>query len=173
MNLNVGRYLLLFEVFFQSYESDTNSNGKLISVIISFIYSFDFIKIWNRKMVPLATHKLLWTWCCVHPVDEDASRWKKFACITFTFLLSIANLSVVPASVEFVIENVSDNPEAALHALFQITAYIGMIYANINGLFLRHKITAIFTKLTQIYEKSKTKFPQFHIYFVSLFPSFI
>lgn len=109
-------------------------------------------------MVPLAIHKRVWTWLCVYPIDESTSKWKKLVYIIFTLVILAANLSIIPASVAFAMKFVSTDLEGSLHALFQITACTGIIFAMFSGFILRHKISTIFEQLTEIYNRSKNQF---------------
>lgn len=45
--------------------------------------------------------------------------------------------------------------EKSLFSLFQIAGFLGVIYELIAMFFVRDKISAIFTNLTEIYEASK------------------
>lgn len=104
-------------------------------------------------MKPLEIHKQIWIWFCVCSADENTSEIKKSIFRVFTLIIILSDLSVIPASVIFALNNLSTDLDGCLHALFQITAYTGISYSMISALILRKKIRSLFDNLTLIYKK--------------------
>lgn len=64
-------------------------------------------------------------------------------------------MCAVIASAIFFLKFVSVDLNQSLYAMFQIAAYTNVTYIYIAAFLLRHKITAVFDSLTEIYEESK------------------
>lgn len=108
-------------------------------------------------MVPMEMYQRAWTWLCVYPINGNSNTWLKFARIFFTTFTYVAHLSLVAASIAFIIHFASIDLEGCLHSLFHITDHTGLLYALVVGLVLRHKIVVIFEKLQEIHNKSKNR----------------
>lgn len=107
-------------------------------------------------MIPLVAHQRVWTWLGLCSFDKNTSKWKEFAYFMFYFTLFLSFVGVILASVAFVMIFLSIDLEGSLHALFQVSAYTGLVYVTAVAFFVRHRITHIFEKLTVIYRKSKS-----------------
>lgn len=104
------------------------------------------------KMIPLKMHQQVWTWVGVCPVDKNSSTWKKFAIIQFTFAVLVAHLSLIMASIMFIMQA---DYEGTLHAISLVTMIVATAYALIIALFNRHSVVVIFEKLSEIHFKCK------------------
>lgn len=107
-------------------------------------------------MVPLAAHRRVWTWIGLCSFDENPSKWKNMLYFMLNMILSTSFVGAIFASGAFVMAFLPTDLEGSLHALFQVTAYTGLVYVVIVAFIVRHKITDIFSKLTEIYEQSKS-----------------
>lgn len=107
------------------------------------------------RMIPLATHRKIWSWCCLCTTDIDPSLRKRIGAAIVTFGILAINLSVIPASAMFVVEFWPTDIEGCLYALFQLFGYIGTVYTIIVAIMFREEIAAIFATLTKIYDESK------------------
>lgn len=103
-------------------------------------------------MYPLEMHRLAWTWIGVCPIDENSSKWKKLAIELFTFAVLVAHLSLIIASVMFIMQA---NYKDSLHALSLITMIVATAYVLAIALIKQHKIVIIFEKLSEIHLKCK------------------
>lgn len=104
-------------------------------------------------MIPLVAHRRIWTCLGLCSFDENSTKLAKMAYILFNFSLFASFVGAVLASAEFVRQSFSTDLEGSLHALFQLTAYIGVVYVAIITVVVRHKVTHIFEQLTEIYRK--------------------
>lgn len=106
-------------------------------------------------MVPLASHRRVWTWLGLCKFDENMSTFEQMIYIFFNISLFVSFVAVVVASTIFVMINLVTDQEGSLHALFQFTAYTGLVYVSIIAFVVRHKISNIFHTLTDLYTTSK------------------
>lgn len=109
-------------------------------------------------MIPLVAHRRIWTWLGLCSFEENTSKLAKMIYISFNLSLFTTFVGAVLASAEFVRQSLSTDLEGSLHALFQLTAYTGVVYVTIITFVFRHKITEIFDQLTEIYRKCKIQF---------------
>ena len=103
-------------------------------------------------MIPLETHQKVWTWIGVCPTDKNSSLWKKFAIELFTFTVLVAHLSLIIASIMFIMQA---DYEGTLHALSLVTMIIATAYALVVALINRHDVAVIFEKLPEIHRRCK------------------
>lgn len=105
-------------------------------------------------MKPLVTNAKVLTWLCILPAQEQINRRMKLIYIAFTFTLSITCFCGLVSSLAFMMEYLSTNLEDCLYALFQVAADSSALYMVLVALFLRHKMAALFDKLSEIYNES-------------------
>lgn len=104
-------------------------------------------------MIPLEMHQQVWTWIGVCKFDQNSSKWKKFAIELFTFAILVAHLSLIIASIMFIMQA---DYEETLHALSLITMIVATLYAQLAiALIKQHKVAIIFEKLSEIHLKCK------------------
>lgn len=70
-------------------------------------------------------HQQVWTWVGVCPVEDNSSMWKKFAIILFTFAVLVAHLSLIMASIMFIMQA---DYEGTLHAISLVTMIVATAY---------------------------------------------
>lgn len=104
-------------------------------------------------MQPLPTVTRILTWLCVYPLDDTATRGTKLACIGFSSFVFGMILCQIPASVAFAVKFLAIDLELFLYAVYQVIAWLPLVYMFIVAITFRHKITALIVSLTQIYDK--------------------
>lgn len=107
------------------------------------------------NMQPLVTIYQMLEWLCVCPPEKAISWRKHVAYISLISSIFIACVTIMAMSLSFVIENLAVDLEKSLYALAQFVGYVGETYMIILVLLLRHRITGLFKKLSQIYKDSK------------------
>lgn len=100
-------------------------------------------------MEPLQTTRQFFTWCCVYPTNETASKCKRLSYILFTLTLVISETVILAGTIKFFVT--ADSTESAIYAVFIIIGHAASLYRFILSMVLRHKIVAIFKQLTSIY----------------------
>lgn len=83
---------------------------------------------------------------------EIQARGKKFATILFTLAVLAAHLSLIMASIMFIMQA---DYEGTLHAISLITMIVATAYVLVIALIKRHKVVVIFEKLSEIHFKCK------------------
>lgn len=106
-------------------------------------------------MKPLEMNRRVLTWLCVYPASENTSKSTKTLYVIFTLIILSGNLIGLGLSIDYFLKSASTDLEDSLYALFQILATAKMSYTMIVAYFLRHRITAIFVSLSDIYDASK------------------
>lgn len=122
--------------------------------IVPITYKFRFTKN-HIKMIPLETHRRIWSWCCMCATDENPSIRRRIGSAILTFGILAVNFSVIPSSAIFVMKFRSTDIESCLFALFQVFTYIGIVYTIVIEIMFRKEVAAIFITLTKIYSGSK------------------
>lgn len=107
------------------------------------------------KIIPLKTNRLVLTWFCVYPPEQNTNKWKKLAYAIFALSLLVDSFLISFSSIASILAYISTDFEESLFALMQLFAGSVMIYVVVITFFLRHKIVAICDSLTRIYEASK------------------
>lgn len=105
-------------------------------------------------MNPLQTTKLILTWLCIYPAHQPISNRLKLAHVSVSVLLFIFNLNGLIASVAYFLKFVASDLESALYAMFQADTLMATAYTNIDLLFSKDEIVAIFVGLTGIFNAS-------------------
>lgn len=114
-------------------------------------------------MKPLATTQQVLTWLCICPVDKIANKWKRLSSIGFSLTIYAVILTHVTASATFALKNYSIDLEKSLYATYQFLAWSPILYIFIVAYFTRHKITGLFSGLSEFYDTSNficTFFPR-------------
>lgn len=109
-------------------------------------------------MVPLKANRRVLAWFCVYPPEENASKWKKRAYISFAVYAVAINLITCASDAAFFFKFVSVDLKRALMALLQLSGNANMAYQITISFLLRAKIVTFIESLTTIYETSKTLF---------------
>lgn len=112
-------------------------------------------------MKPLETNRQVLTWLCILPADETAGKFKKWICIAFSCSLITTSVCGFISSSAFMLKFWSTNLIDCLYALFQVAANVSALYMMMIAYNLRHKVAALFDRLTEIYYASK-KFVKYH-----------
>lgn len=102
-------------------------------------------------MIPLKTNQHVLKWLCVCETDNTVSKWKKLAHISFTVLIFMSNIILIPTSIAYLLNFISVDLEQSLYALFQLSGMCGITYMMIVAFILRHEINDLFGTLTDIY----------------------
>lgn len=105
-------------------------------------------------MRPLETNRFVLTLVHVYPADESVNKWQKRAYAMFGVIVISLNLSAFLMGGSFFLKHQSIDLEQALFALVQMPATASLSYIALTTFFLRHRITAIFNRLSSIYESS-------------------
>lgn len=109
----------------------------------------------TSTMIPLETNRRVLTWLCVFPSEEGTSWHMKVAHIAFcSFVLGMNVVSCI-VSVAFLLKYISNDMEQCLFAFVQICGEVNMSYIIIITYLLRHKITATYNSLADIYRTCK------------------
>lgn len=106
-------------------------------------------------MNPLKTNKLVLTWFCVYPAEENESSIVTFARVLFSLGIVFGMVSAFIGSVVFFYRFILIDLESSLGALFQISAYLSTIYMIGVSAFMRRRLVAIIDELEMIYKASK------------------
>lgn len=106
-------------------------------------------------MQPLEKTKEALTWFCVFPPNENETGKQGIVYKLYTVTFFILSLIFFVSSLLFIWKDSSNNLESTLFALIQVIGFSAIIYTFIATLFLRKKIVAVFTKSSEIYNKSK------------------
>lgn len=107
-------------------------------------------------MVPLKANRRVLAWFCVYPPEENASKWKKRAYISFAVYAVAINLITCASDAAFFFKFVSIDLEKALMALLQLFGNATMAYQITITFVLREKIVASIKSLITIYDTSKS-----------------
>lgn len=106
-------------------------------------------------MEPLVTNRRVLTWFCMFPADANTSQWKMFVYFLITFVtVSCMTVNLI-ASIVFFFKFASSDVESALFGMFQICGSFSICYMFIAVYPSRHKVIAVFQRLTGIYRESK------------------
>lgn len=106
-------------------------------------------------MEPLVTNRQCLIWLYVCSADESASRWQKLAHAIFAAYVVIALVCTSAACLAFYWTFVSVDLGKSVYAFMLVFGQFTAIYAVVAGIFLRHKIGAIFDNLSTIYTASE------------------
>lgn len=112
-------------------------------------------------MRPLETSQRVLTWLWLCPAAENVSKQRKFIYVLFTCAINLLSLYILICSAIYSFEFLRIDLEKSLYSLYQIVAALNSIYLMASGLFLRHKISDIFTQLSGIHKTSEKPF-DFH-----------
>lgn len=106
-------------------------------------------------MKPLNLSYRIFVWLSMCHTENKASRWTKI--IRFgLFLAIVTNFSLVfLSSVLFCQQNMFNNLEIAIFAIFQMIAAATLIHSMVTAYVLREEITNIFKSLQQIYDEGE------------------
>lgn len=114
-----------------------------------------FLNFTMNKMKPLATNQRVLTWLCVCPFDLNTNLCQKAFYIISTALLFASEVGAFVSSIIFFVENISNDLEGSLYAVFQFVAFTGLIYMSIMAFILRDRINMFLESLATIYQESK------------------
>lgn len=107
------------------------------------------------KIRPLHTTRRVLTWLCLYPADKNTSKLTKLAYIIVSSIVFTTCLYCSASSIVYFMKYVSTDSEEALYALILCIGVLPLIIAILIAFALRHKITVIFEKLTNIYDERK------------------
>lgn len=112
-------------------------------------------------MKPLVTNNRVLTWLCVCPADDSISPREKLSYILLTVTTFLIATFILFGSIAYLSTVIRIDLEKSLTSLAQISALSIVTYIFVAMFLLRNKISAIFTKLSEIYKASK-KLSRFH-----------
>lgn len=104
-------------------------------------------------MKPLVTDKRILTWLCLLPAKENTSKGRKWLYILLVLGIIVANLTVILSSSMYVVKYASVDLQETLVGLCQTVGVIPMTNSIVIAFVLRHKISPVFEKLSEIYDK--------------------
>lgn len=105
-----------------------------------------------RNMKPLATNEQALIWLRAYTAPKQIAKWKKTANTMFALFALMSGLAALSASAAFFVRFVSTDLADSLNAAFQMSASFPMSYTIVATFFLRHRTTAFFSHLAEIYE---------------------
>lgn len=108
-------------------------------------------------MIQLETTQLLLAYLYAFPPDKNASRRKKVCYFVFSSSIIVINLLSVTSGGFFIFKNASINLKEAIFALYHTCVCCNVFYQAIIIIILRKKLTALFERLTDIYNESKNQ----------------
>lgn len=111
-------------------------------------------------MKPLAIDQQILTLLCVLPVKENASEWKKWACIAFVTTFIVITLLHLSSSLMFISKFISIDFHRTSIALFTLCGALSTINSIIVVVFTRHKIPSVYQNLATIYEKCMSHYSE-------------
>lgn len=115
-------------------------------------------------MTPLALNRQWLKWLSVYPPESSESQWKQIAYSAVTLIVLISFINGLIGNVYFCVVYVLTDLEQALYGASIVFALLGSFYILLISLMIRKRITAIFSKLSYIYDLCK-----FHLNSNSLF----
>lgn len=107
------------------------------------------------KMEPLLTNQRVMMWLCMCPANESTSKSKIMIYTGCTFIVVTVTSLCLLFSGSFVVNYLSIDFERSLYAVFQVSGEAAMLNLIFVGFFMRNRINAIFTQLSEIYVASK------------------
>lgn len=119
-------------------------------------------------MEPLATNRRVMMWFCMCPADESTSKKERMFHVAFIFIVATITLCALISSVVSVIVYMSTDFESSLYAVFQVAAEASAANLIIVAFFMRDRIKAIFTKLSDIYAAGRDRKNLLKMIFISL-----
>lgn len=106
-------------------------------------------------MKPLASTQKMFVWLCICPDENVPNRWKKLSYICFAAINLLVLVSALTSSVLFAVKFASTNLPETLGACTQFAGWSTVCYLLLISLFMREKVSAIFTELAVIYNTSE------------------
>lgn len=113
------------------------------------------------KMKPLELNQKALIWLFMCSADKTVDRRKKILYFFCFLLVLFVNMAALIAATKFALKFFSTDLEECLYAFFQISAIAGIVYVMLAAFLLRHKISTIFTQLSDIYAASKRLFLEY------------
>lgn len=104
-------------------------------------------------MEPLPTNKRVLTLLGLYPVDGNTCKRNGY--ILFGSLIVATTFMGCVASVVYFFKSATVNLETALYALSQTFATCNAIFLMVLAYIQRHKIAALFGKLSEVYNERK------------------
>lgn len=122
---------------------------------INFFNSIEYLIFNQMGSNILPTHRFVWGLLCAYSVNEKQSTWKKWTLKLFPLFSFVSHSCLITSSAAFCIEFIWTDLEVSLHAFAQIVTFFHWIVIVPVGFIRRHKIFAVFDKLTEIHTKCK------------------
>lgn len=128
--------------------------SSLLSVIWFVIYSFGRLSAYQYKrserMEPLQSFRKISTWIGIYQ-NPDKTRWNGAVSLVLLATSVIVEISIVLASLQFIVRFLSTDFETCLNCLYQLAGSMSVTYSLLSTFFLRQKVNNIFVKLTHIF----------------------
>lgn len=105
--------------------------------------------------------QLILTWLSLCPPDENIKKRPKIAYFLFTVTMFLIEFIGFLSSIAFLLTYLRRDLNKALYSVFQIASSSSVMYTMCAVFFLRHKISKIFTNLSEIYKSSENHFDFF------------
>lgn len=121
-------------------------------------------------MIPLQSNRLILTWFCLFPCENDSSAFIKFAQRIFSLHCFILTCIGFCGSVLFVKRNLVIDLESSLFGVLQVAALINVIYMQILAHIHRTTIIATIKKFEEIYKSCKIMIHTKKWFFLKIFP---
>ncbi|XP_055309901.1 odorant receptor 47a-like [Sitodiplosis mosellana] len=103
-------------------------------------------------MIPLKTTQRVLMWLCIVSFDNKFSMKAKIRSIALSFAVGGMIFAQLVASATFFLKFHSTDLESSLYAVYQIFAWMPILYIFAIALLSRRKITAVLAEMTNIYD---------------------
>lgn len=119
--------------------------------------NLQFTITFKKRMEPLVTTRQVLTWLWMYSDSKTSSIWKKLGQFVSGQLCLISQLLSFAGTTAFVIKFASVDLEKSLFAFMFVSGHFNAAFSITLAMLSRHKITALFTRLSKIYQTSKLK----------------
>lgn len=106
-------------------------------------------------MKAFKSHNRIFTLMCILPISENSELWEKILRLIFGFTVSVSVSCGLVSSIIYVSKYADDNLEESVKTIFQIAAYLNVVYLMAIGFLKKNDIFDIFNKFQNIYDDSK------------------
>lgn len=103
-------------------------------------------------MEPFAMNKRVLQWHCVYPLDENSSKWMKWACVAFALCVFASNILAIVSSAVYVWKYIWIDLEGSLYALFQVAGWTSLTYGMVIAFIMRKELTATIDQSSDIFK---------------------
>lgn len=105
-------------------------------------------------MKPLKMAQRVFVWLSICPCDAK-NEWKRMFYIIFSLTVGGMLFAQLVTSGLYFMEFHSEDLESSLYAIYQIFAWMPILYIYVGAFMSRHRIRNVLTGMEEIYDKSK------------------